>query len=83
VADDSLFQLTLIQIGDGHVRAAIPEDPLVSFEERLPHAFGATSGLPFLVLEVVTVKQQLLVLVELLPSIAQPRSRPHQHSALQ
>jgi hypothetical protein len=64
VADDSLFQLTLVQTGEGDVRETVPEDPLVSFEERLPDAFRATSGLAFLVLEVVTVEQQL-------PSITQ------------
>jgi hypothetical protein len=37
----------------------------------LPHAFGAASDLTFLMLEVVSVEQQLLVLVELFPSITQ------------
>lgn len=53
------------------VREAVAEDPLVSFEECLPHAFGTTTGLAFLVLDVVAVEQQRLVLVELLTSITQ------------
>src|SRR5262245_50117456 len=43
VADNSLFQLALVQVGEGDVREAVAEDPLVSFEECLPHAFGTTN----------------------------------------
>ena len=71
VADDSLFQSSLIQVGERHVREPIPEDRLVAFEERLPHAFCASSDLALLMLEVVSVEQQLLVLAELLPSITE------------
>ena len=50
VADNSLFQLALVEIGEGDVREAVSEDPLVSFKERLPYAFRTTTELAFVVL---------------------------------